>query len=78
MARIYRIGEVKQTGAEVGGPRFSQSQCRLHIANSPGQSREEGGSAEKVNFSVVVQLGFFFFFFITLGLEMSDTKVYEP
>ena len=21
---------------------------------------------------------FFFFFFITLGLEMSDTKVYEP
>ena len=21
---------------------------------------------------------FFFFFFITLGLELSDTKVYEP
>jgi hypothetical protein len=21
---------------------------------------------------------FFFFFFVTLGLEMSDTKVYEP
>jgi hypothetical protein len=24
------------------------------------------------------QIAGFFFFFITLGLEMSDTKVYEP
>ena len=24
------------------------------------------------------QVFFFFFFFITLGLELSDTKVYEP
>ena len=23
-------------------------------------------------------ISFFFFFFITLGLELSDTKVYEP
>ena len=27
---------------------------------------------------VVAALTVFFFFFITLGLELSDTKVYEP
>ena len=26
----------------------------------------------------LMDLGFSFFLFITLGLEMSDTKVYEP
>jgi len=34
-------------------------------------SRGRGGPASGTHLT-------FFFFFITLGLEMSDTKVYEP
>ena len=35
---------------------------------------EEAG----VGWTVSCGFSFFFFFFITLGLEMSDTNVYEP
>ena len=27
---------------------------------------------------ILREMDYFFFFFITLGLELSDTKVYEP
>jgi len=39
-----------------------------------------GGVAREgdVELAVTLLLRSFFFFFITLGLEMSDTKVYEP
>jgi len=38
----------------------------------------EISSRKGPNFHPCSAAAFFFFFFITLGLELSDTKVYEP
>ena len=40
--------------------------CRLKLLHDAG------------TYKTVKARFFFFFFFITLGLELSDTKVYEP
>ena len=54
----------------------------IHISPEPHTWSQVEGMRRS---TAVVQLGAvpptphtFFFFFITLGLELSDTKVYEP
>ena len=67
-------------------------ESRRASQNFAGDSRQFGGAGTVLARMFTVNLGcqlenipvvsqstpVFFFFFITLGLELSDTKVYEP
>ena len=47
--------------------------------HAPSSSESLPGHSRTFEFRPILSaLSFFFFFFITLGLELSDTKVYEP
>ena len=73
-ARLLRstLGVISPLGAI--GPLAGRARLRIVERESAAHGLREG-----CGFGVVgLGLFFFFFFFITLGLELSDTKVYEP
>ena len=55
------------------GPKVDESKNGRVLQKWMGVCRKSG----KLTSGLLVSF-FFFFFFITLGLEISDTKVYEP
>ena len=58
---------------------FASETCVLGLwGGESSESSEKNIKLSRLDLHLYVELRFFFFFFITLGLELSDTKVYEP
>ena len=71
---LRRRGKALEVNKRIFTIRASDSAWHFGLPLFPRVTSELRGQFSGASFTS----GFFFFFFITLGLELSDTKVYEP